>query len=80
MVISVIIPLYNSAQWIEQCIESVLPFYQVVQIIAEDDGSTDNTGWFIEQLSLRDHRIEIYTHPNQINLGVALLEILVSKR
>jgi len=68
-VISVIIPTYNSAQWIEECIKSVLPFDQVSQIVVVDDGSTDNTSSLFEHLSKRDERIEIYTHPNQANLG-----------
>ena len=68
-VISVVIPTYNSAQWIKECIESALQFDEVGQVIIVDDGSTDNTGSLIEQLSQRDGRIEIYTHPNQANLG-----------
>lgn len=42
--VSIIIPTYNSAQWIEETIESALSqTYANIEIIIVDDGSTDGT-------------------------------------
>jgi glycosyltransferase involved in cell wall biosynthesis len=42
--ISVVIPCYNSAKWLPQTLASVLAqTFQNIEIIAIDDGSTDNT-------------------------------------
>ena len=47
LAISVIIPVYNGAAFIEACVESVLKqtFYNI-QVIVVDDGSTDRTFFF----------------------------------
>jgi glycosyltransferase involved in cell wall biosynthesis len=42
--VSVIIPAYNSAEWIEECLDSVKKqSYQNIETILVDDGSEDNT-------------------------------------
>lgn len=40
--VSVIIPCYNSAEWIEKCLKSI-PKRDDIEIICIDDGSTDET-------------------------------------
>lgn len=40
--VSIIIPAYNSAEWIEECLKSI-PKRPDIEIICIDDGSTDNT-------------------------------------
>ena len=40
--VSIIIPCYNSAEWIEKCLKSV-PKRNDIEIICIDDGSTDKT-------------------------------------
>ena len=41
--LSVTIPSYNSQDYMEHCIESLLPSGEDVEIIVVDDGSTDRT-------------------------------------
>ncbi len=42
--VSIIIPVHNSEKYLEECIESALnQTYQDIEIIAVDDGSTDNS-------------------------------------
>ncbi len=44
MKITVIIPVYNGAQWMAQCLENVLcQNYEELEVIVIDDGSTDGT-------------------------------------
>ena len=50
--ISIIIPVYNGAQYLAPCIESVLAqTYHDFELILIDDGSTDNTASVAEQYS-----------------------------
>lgn len=41
--LSIIIPTYNNAQFLERCIGSIMPVPSSVEIIVIDDGSTDDT-------------------------------------
>ena len=44
MEISIIIPIYNSEKYIEQCIQSILAqSFKDFELILIDDGSTDNS-------------------------------------
>ena len=42
--ISFVVPCYNSQDYMEHCIESLLPGGEDIEIIIVDDGSKDNTG------------------------------------
>ena len=42
--LTVTVPCYNSQDYMEACIESLLTGGERVEIIVIDDGSTDNTG------------------------------------
>lgn len=45
MKLSIIIPVYNSEKWLENCVSSILAQdYQDFEIILVDDGSLDNSG------------------------------------
>lgn len=69
--ISVIIPVYNVENYIEQCIQSVLyQSYQNIEIIMVDDGSTDSSGKLCDEYALKDSRIHVI-HKNNEGLVVA---------
>ena len=63
--ISVVIPAYNVAPYIERCVESVLDqTYQNVEIIIVDDGSKDGTGEIIDRIALKEPRVRVIHQPN----------------
>ena len=59
--ISVIIPTYNSQDFIEETINSVLvQTFHNFEIIAVDDESTDDTIKILNRLKEKDSRIKYY--------------------
>lgn len=63
--ISVIIPCYNIAKYLERCVESVInQTYRELEIILVDDGSTDMTGELCDKLSEIDSRIKVLHKEN----------------
>lgn len=67
--ISVIVPVYNKEKFINISINSILKqSYTDFEIIAIDDGSTDDTFKVLEELRNKDARLKIF---KQDNKGVA---------
>jgi glycosyltransferase involved in cell wall biosynthesis len=67
--ISIIIPVYNAAPYIEQCIDSILnQTLQDIEIIAVNDGSTDESKQLLDRLALTDERLNVF---HQSNKGVS---------
>ena len=67
--ISVIIPIYNSQQYIYDCIKSIQKqTYSNIEILMIDDGSEDNSENICKEIGKTDHRIRILT---QIHKGVS---------
>ena len=65
--ISVIIPVYNMAAYIEECLDTVLSqTLKSIEVICVDDGSTDDSLSILKQHSLEDKRVTI---AHQINGG-----------
>lgn len=58
--ITVIIPLYNTEDYISECIESIIgQSYSNLDILIVNDASTDNGPAIVEQFQQRDSRIRI---------------------
>lgn len=66
--ISVIVPIYNSAQTLERTLNSIInQNYKNLEIILVNDGSTDNSLEICKKYAEKDNRIRIV---NQFNKGV----------
>ena len=71
--VSVILPLFNAAAFLDETIESVLAqTFTDFELLIVDDGSSDGSyekaqGWTREQ----PDRIRLYTHPDHANRGVS---------
>lgn len=64
--VSVIIPVYNCRDYLEQCLNSVVrQSLQDMEIICIDDGSTDGSAEVIERFSRKDGRIILLRQSNQ---------------
>ncbi|MFD1334542.1 glycosyltransferase family 2 protein [Oceanobacillus iheyensis] len=65
LLISVIIPVYNVDEYIEECLNSVLnQTYKNIEIIVVNDGSTDNSLGIIEEYALKNENIKIFSQEN----------------
>lgn len=63
--ISVIVPVYNAAPYIERCVKSLQKqTYQNFEIILIDDGSKDNSLELCKALANEDDRIIVLNRPN----------------
>lgn len=64
--ISIIIPVFNTEQYIERCVRSAInQSYSNIEIIIVDDGSTDSSGKICECLAASDDRINVIHQENQ---------------
>ncbi|UPO87341.1 glycosyltransferase family A protein [Niallia sp. Man26] len=76
--ISVIVPIYNVEAYVARCINSIKnQSYQNIQILAINDGSTDNSLSILENIGNDDSRIEIINKENggqasARNLGISI--------
>lgn len=69
--LSIIIPVHNTCEYLEQCIGSVLnQTFSDFELILVDDGSTDGSERFVEQFAERDIRIRTL-HQSQSGVSVA---------
>lgn len=63
--VSVIVPVYNGATMIEQCLHSILTqSYTDLEVIVVNDGSTDDTNAICERIAQKDHRVRLLYQKN----------------
>ncbi|MDO4378758.1 MAG: glycosyltransferase family 2 protein [Erysipelotrichia bacterium] len=63
--ISVIVPVYNSEAYLEECIDSLInQVYSNIEIILVNDGSTDNSEDICIKYKNRDSRIKYFKQQN----------------
>ncbi len=67
--ISVLLPVYNAAPYLRECVESLFnQTYGDFEIVAFDDGSGDDSRRVLEQLASEDQRLRIFGHEH--NQGI----------
>ena len=63
---SVIIPVYNAREYLQECLESVIKqTYVDFELIIIDDGSTDGSGELCDDFAEIDDRIKVIHQKNQ---------------
>ena len=78
--VSIIVPVYNAAQFLGKSISSLLrQTYENIEIILVDDGSKDNSLQICKEYSQKDERIRVLAHEKNLgqeatrNDGLAIL-------
>lgn len=64
--ISVIVPVYNSGNYVRSCVESIRSqTFSGLEIILVDDGSTDSSGRICDEIASGDPRVKVIHTPNR---------------
>lgn len=69
--ISVIIPVYNAADFLVKSVNSALQFDEVKEVVLIEDQSTDHSLEICQKLALENPKIKLYQHPDKGNHGAA---------
>lgn len=69
VLVSIIVPVYNSAKYLRKCIESLInQSLRGIEIICINDGSTDDSQKILDEYASEDERIVVI---NQENRGIS---------
>ena len=64
--ISVIVPVYNVEEYLEECLESIKnQTYTNIEVILVNDGSTDGSREICERFCQKDSRFKLINQENQ---------------
>lgn len=78
--ISIIIPIYNTDIYLQNCLDSICDqTYQNLEIILVDDGSTDHSGMIIDSYAEKDKRIVVVHQENRGQAAARNRAFLLSK-
>lgn len=78
--VSIIVPVYNVANYLAKCIDSILAQdEQKWELILVDDGSSDGSGQICDNYAAADHRITVVHKQNEgvsiaRNLGISMAQ------
>lgn len=62
--VSIIIPVYNVKDYLQECVDSVFKLKSDIEIILIDDGSTDSSGALCDELAFKDNRVRVIHQKN----------------
>ena len=76
-ILSIIIPVYNTEKYLEECINSIISNDKSFEVLLIDDGSTDNSGHICDEFEKKDKRIKTIHKKNggvssARNLGIEM--------
>jgi glycosyltransferase involved in cell wall biosynthesis len=74
MLLSVVIPVYNERETVEQVVDRVRATPFDVEILLVDDGSTDGTTEIVERLAEQHDAVTLLRTPQNMGKGAALRE------
>ena len=73
MLISVIVPVYNTEKYLKKCLDSIInQTYKELEIILIDDGSTDGSEKICDEYAKKDNRVRVI---HKVNEGVSIARI-----
>jgi len=68
--VSIIMPVYNAGLFLWEALESVFnQTYENIEVIAVNDGSTDNSWEMLKEYAKREPRLHIFSHPKNQGVG-----------
>jgi glycosyltransferase involved in cell wall biosynthesis len=67
--VSVVIPVYNAADFIRQAVESALIQPQTAEVVLVEDCSTDNSWEICQQIAAENDRVRLFRHADGGNHG-----------
>lgn len=63
--VSVIVPIYNSKNYLKKCVLSILnQTYTNIEVILIDDGSSDGSSKICDDFAIQDNRVKVVHIPN----------------
>ena len=80
--LSIIVPVYNCAPYLERCFKSLLPLYQsdfCFEVIFVNDGSTDNSLEILNIIKSNNDNINVISQENQGSSGARNAGLEVAK-
>lgn len=64
--VSVIVPVYNTADYLSHCLDSLLnQAFEAFEVLVIDDGSTDGSADLADRYARKDSRVRVIRQPNR---------------
>jgi len=71
MKVSVIVPVFNAAPYVEAAVASILRQREVVEVLLVEDGSQDDSLQICQRLVNTSVAVKLFRHPEGVNLGAS---------